>query len=109
MSLPQHSVPAVSEYAPKSSVPGLAESTRPARTDSSIDSSTSGVSAAISTFHASATSTNAAGTTSTGREGSRTTRVGDVADAAVGATPDWREKDADRSARQQIARIMCVP
>ena len=26
----------------------------------------------------------------------------------VGTTTDWRDKDADRGARQQIARIMCV-
>ncbi|KAF1784811.1 hypothetical protein GQ600_11752 [Phytophthora cactorum] len=26
--------------------------------------------------------------------------------ATVGAAADWRDKDADRSARQQIARIM---
>ena len=27
---------------------------------------------------------------------------------SVGTATDWRNKDADRSARQHIARIMCV-
>ena len=34
--------------------------------------------------------------------------TGAIPDTSSGIATEWRDKDADRGARQQIARIMCV-
>ncbi|ETL88978.1 hypothetical protein L917_12003 [Phytophthora nicotianae] len=113
MSVPQQSMPPVSQYAPK---PAVADSTSttttttttttPASNTVTTSTSAAPVSQAASTTSSSAmvaTNTNTAASTP-----SPATAVspGGGGGAAGGTSADWRDKDADRSARQQIARII---
>ncbi|KAL4147399.1 hypothetical protein PRNP1_011155 [Phytophthora ramorum] len=87
MSVPQQSMPPVSQYAPKPTVAGHSDSTSTTPASNAMNTSSSGAPAAAAT----------AAVPGTG---------GGVAGATVGTTVDWRDKDADRGARQQIARII---
>ncbi|KAG2778076.1 hypothetical protein PC129_g1989 [Phytophthora cactorum] len=111
MSVPQQSMPPVSQYAPK---PAVADSTpttttTPASNAMSTSTSAAPVSEAASTSSSSAmtaTSTNTAATTPVPATTATPGGGGGTPGATVGAAADWRDKDADRSARQQIARII---
>ncbi|KAE9232418.1 hypothetical protein PF004_g9910 [Phytophthora fragariae] len=115
MSVPQQSMPPVSQYAPKPTVAGHSESTATTPASNAMNPSTSGapVSTAVSTPSSSAamTATNATTAATTNPAVSAVTTAaaaggGGVPGTTVGATTDWRDKDADRGARQQIARII---
>ncbi|CAI5709294.1 unnamed protein product [Peronospora destructor] len=103
MSLPQHSMPPVSQYAPKPTVVGHADSTS-TTTASNIQNmipSTEG--APVSS--ASSSAVMATGNVNTSNA-TAVNLAGPAPGTSVETTTDWREKDADRGARQQIARII---
>ncbi|CAH0520497.1 unnamed protein product [Peronospora belbahrii] len=101
MSLPQQSVPPVPQYAPKPAVSGHSDSIA---TTTTMNPSTSGapMSTAVSSSSAAMATASINGPSAT---------APNLAGAAPGTfvgtpTTDWRDKDADRGARQQIARII---
>ncbi|CAI5717252.1 unnamed protein product [Peronospora destructor] len=103
MSLPQHSMPPVAQYAPKPTVVDHSDSA-PTTTASNMQNmipSTEG--APVSS--ASSSAVMATGNVNTSNA-TAVNLAGPAPGTSVGTTTDWRDKDADRGARQQIARII---
>ncbi|KAK1940619.1 Histone acetyltransferase [Phytophthora citrophthora] len=114
MSVPPQSMPPVSQYAPKPTVAGHSDSTSTTTAPASNAMSTSTASSApvsqtaTTTSSSAMTATSANAATATAADPTTTTQSagGGIPGTTVGAAPDWRDKDADRGARQQIARII---
>ncbi|KAF4039362.1 TAZ zinc finger [Phytophthora infestans] len=103
MSVPQQSMPPVSQYAPK---PAVADSTSTTTTTPASNAMSTGTSAAPGSQAASTTSSSAITATSTSTATPTPATVAPTGGGPGATTADWRDKDADRGARQQIARII---
>ncbi|KAI9983493.1 hypothetical protein PInf_007524 [Phytophthora infestans] len=103
MSVPQQSMPPVSQYAPK---PAVADSTSTTTTTPASNAMSTGTSAAPGSQAASTTSSSAITATSTSTATPTPATVAPTGGRPGATTADWRDKDADRGARQQIARII---
>ncbi|TDH72718.1 hypothetical protein CCR75_002517 [Bremia lactucae] len=88
MSVPQQSMPPVSQYAPKTTV-GESSNTTSIHTTSSVASSSHSSDSSAATIN-----------------GPVTSALNGMLGSSLGAMEDWRNKETDRSARQQIARII---
>lgn len=107
MSVPQQSMPSIPQYASRASVANHSDSTPPLPAANTMSSDTSAASASQAAPTASLNPTAidansvATSTASATNSGSGLT----ISDSNNGVA-DWRDKEADRSARQQIARII---